>query len=172
MSRWYRSSFGNLDPQAVQLNLEEEMAPVRISSGPKPKMMFGQNNSSLFLHQMMFGQNSSSLVLHQMMSVQISLGLTPQCLKMFEHSSSSLDKEGETFSGSTKLQKNPIFCISVDIRQNINFVRAFTTLANVPSIYIQLFWNTLTHDVKTGLIAFKSMRNWLYSNWLIFLRKA
>ncbi|GJU51770.1 hypothetical protein Tco_0513238 [Tanacetum coccineum] len=45
-----------------------------------------------------------------------------------------------------KLQKNPIFCISVDIRQNTNYVRAFTTSANVPSIYIQLFWNTLTHD--------------------------
>ncbi|GJS26758.1 hypothetical protein Tco_0487378 [Tanacetum coccineum] len=45
-----------------------------------------------------------------------------------------------------KLQKNPIFRISVDIRQNTNFVRAFTTSANVPSIYIQLFWNTLTHD--------------------------
>ncbi|GJV51745.1 hypothetical protein Tco_1447486, partial [Tanacetum coccineum] len=49
-----------------------------------------------------------------------------------------------------KLQKNPIFCISVDIRQNTNFVRAFTTSANVPSIYIQLFWNALTHDAKTG----------------------
>ncbi|GJU47514.1 hypothetical protein Tco_1204780 [Tanacetum coccineum] len=60
----------------LKLDLEEEMAPVRISSGPEP--------------QMMFGQNSSSLVLHQMMSAQISSGLAPQCLKMFEHSSSSL----------------------------------------------------------------------------------
>ncbi|GKE82706.1 hypothetical protein Tco_1552706 [Tanacetum coccineum] len=59
-----------------KLDLEEEMAPVRISSGPEPMMMFGQN--------------SSSLVLHQMMSAQISSGLAPQCLKMFEHSSSSL----------------------------------------------------------------------------------
>ncbi|GKE62296.1 hypothetical protein Tco_1512663, partial [Tanacetum coccineum] len=30
-----------------------------------------------------------------------------------------------------KLQKNPIFCILVDIRQNTNFVRAFTTSANI-----------------------------------------
>ncbi|GKB70870.1 hypothetical protein Tco_0932282 [Tanacetum coccineum] len=45
-------------------------------SGPEPKMMFGQN--------------SSSLVFHQMMSAQISSGLAPQCLKMFDHSSSSL----------------------------------------------------------------------------------
>ncbi|GKD94743.1 hypothetical protein Tco_1374580 [Tanacetum coccineum] len=39
---------------------------------------------------MMFGQISSSLVLHQMMSAQISSGFAPQCLKMFELSSSSL----------------------------------------------------------------------------------
>ncbi|GKB11371.1 hypothetical protein Tco_0845294 [Tanacetum coccineum] len=203
-----------------KLDLEEEMAPVRISSGPEPKMMFGQNSSSLVLHQMMFGQNSSSLVLHQMMSAQNSSGLAPQCLKMLEHSSSSLglhcqktfkqissnlvsqmsqrrllaslqapflkEKKGVRFSALylqkkrnlfvldhshqqvsyfvharsvvmwinvdqligkgnllldlQKLQKNPIFCISVDIRQNTNFVRAFTTSANVPSIYIQLFF--------------------------------
>ncbi|GKB71402.1 hypothetical protein Tco_0932814 [Tanacetum coccineum] len=88
-----------------KLDLEEEMAPVRISSGPEPQMMFEHNSSSLVLHQMMsaqissalapqclmiFEHSSSSLVLHQMMSAQISSGLAPQCLKMFEHSSSSL----------------------------------------------------------------------------------
>ncbi|GKA45240.1 hypothetical protein Tco_0738036 [Tanacetum coccineum] len=52
------------------------MAPVRISSGPEPIMMFGQN--------------SLSLVLRQMMSARISSGLAPQCLKMLYHSSSSL----------------------------------------------------------------------------------
>ncbi|GKA81672.1 hypothetical protein Tco_0788364, partial [Tanacetum coccineum] len=60
-----------------------------------------------------------------------------------------------------KLQKNPIFRISVDIRQNTNFVRAFTTSANVPSIYIQLFWNTLTHDVKTRVYSFQVNEHWL-----------
>ncbi|GJV12957.1 hypothetical protein Tco_1354498 [Tanacetum coccineum] len=35
-----------------------------------------------------------------------------------------------------KLQKNPIFRISVDILQNTNFFRAFTASTNVPSIYI------------------------------------
>ncbi|GKE43512.1 hypothetical protein Tco_1470796 [Tanacetum coccineum] len=60
-----------------------------------------------------------------------------------------------------KLQKNPIFRISVDIRQNINFVRTFTTSANVPSIYIQLFWNTLTHDVKTKVYSFQVDEHWL-----------
>ncbi|GKE79577.1 hypothetical protein Tco_1545697 [Tanacetum coccineum] len=60
-----------------------------------------------------------------------------------------------------KLQKNPIFRISVDICQNTNFVSAFTTLANVPSIYIQLFWNTLTRDVKTGVYSFQVNKHWL-----------
>ncbi|GJZ70536.1 hypothetical protein Tco_0634086 [Tanacetum coccineum] len=60
-----------------------------------------------------------------------------------------------------KLQKNPIFRISVDIRQNTNFVRAFTTSANVPSIYIQLFWNTLTPDAKTGVYSFQVDEHWL-----------
>ncbi|GJX58875.1 retrovirus-related pol polyprotein from transposon TNT 1-94, partial [Tanacetum coccineum] len=49
----------------------------------------------------------------------------------------------------------------VDIRQNTNFVRAFTTSANVPSIYIQLFWNTLTHDAKTGVYSFQVDEHWL-----------
>ncbi|GJU53229.1 hypothetical protein Tco_1226943 [Tanacetum coccineum] len=53
-----------------------------------------------------------------------------------------------------KLQKNPILRISVDILQNTNFFRAFTTSANVPSIYIQLFWNTLTHEAKSGVYIF------------------
>ncbi|GJS83470.1 hypothetical protein Tco_0750011 [Tanacetum coccineum] len=70
-----------------------------------------------------------------------------------------------------KLQKNPIFRISVDIRQNTNFVRAFTTSANVPSIYIQLFWNTLTHDAKTGVYSFQVDEHWLTLSAYL-LRKA
>nr|GEU88169.1 copia protein [Tanacetum cinerariifolium] len=50
-----------------------------------------------------------------------------------------------------KLQKNPIFRISVDILQNTNFFRAFSVSANVPSIYLQQLWNTLTHEAKTGV---------------------
>ncbi|GKE95676.1 hypothetical protein Tco_1580531, partial [Tanacetum coccineum] len=69
-------TLGKLNCGCSKLDLEEEMAPVHNSSGPEPKMMFGQN--------------SSSLVLHQMMSAQISSGLAPQCLKMLDHSSSSL----------------------------------------------------------------------------------
>ncbi|GJX37181.1 hypothetical protein Tco_0250484 [Tanacetum coccineum] len=70
-----------------------------------------------------------------------------------------------------KLQKNPIFRISVDIRQNTNFVRAFTTSTNVPSIYIQLFWNTLTHDAKTGVYSFQVDKHWLTLS-VDLLRKA
>ncbi|GKB56426.1 hypothetical protein Tco_0912612 [Tanacetum coccineum] len=47
-----------------------------------------------------------------------------------------------------KLQKNPIFCILVDILQNTNFFRAFTASANVPTIQIQQFWNTLEQALE------------------------
>ncbi|GKF40763.1 hypothetical protein Tco_0124105 [Tanacetum coccineum] len=36
-----------------------------------------------------------------------------------------------------KIQKNPIFQISVDILSNTNFFQAFTASANVPAIYMQ-----------------------------------
>nr|GEW39127.1 putative RNA-directed DNA polymerase [Tanacetum cinerariifolium] len=50
-----------------------------------------------------------------------------------------------------KLQKNLILHISVDILQNTNFFRAFSASANVPSIYIPQFWNTLTQEAKTEI---------------------
>nr|GEU57893.1 hypothetical protein [Tanacetum cinerariifolium] len=56
-----------------------------------------------------------------------------------------------------KLQKNPIFRISVDILQNTNFFRAFSVSANVPSIYLQQFWNTLTQEAKTGVFSFDAV---------------
>nr|GEU40781.1 hypothetical protein [Tanacetum cinerariifolium] len=43
-----------------------------------------------------------------------------------------------------KLQKNLIFRISVNILQNTYLFRAFSASSNVPSIYMQQFWNTLT----------------------------
>ncbi|GJQ90066.1 hypothetical protein Tco_0001205 [Tanacetum coccineum] len=36
-----------------------------------------------------------------------------------------------------KIQKNPIFQISMDILSNTNFFQAFTASANVPAIYLQ-----------------------------------
>nr|GEU31063.1 copia protein [Tanacetum cinerariifolium] len=62
------------------------------------------------------------------------------------------------FMDLQKKQKNPIFLISLDILENINFFGAFTALANVPSIYIQQFWNTLTMDTKTDEESVKKKR--------------
>ncbi|GKE74344.1 hypothetical protein Tco_1536385, partial [Tanacetum coccineum] len=49
-----------------------------------------------------------------------------------------------------KIQKNPIFQISVDILSNTNFFQAFTASANVPAIYLQQLWNTMKYNEKTG----------------------
>ncbi|GJY38666.1 hypothetical protein Tco_0425030 [Tanacetum coccineum] len=49
-----------------------------------------------------------------------------------------------------KIQKNPIFQISVNILSNTNFFQAFTALANVPAIYLQQFWNRMKYNEKTG----------------------
>ncbi|GJT42958.1 hypothetical protein Tco_0951673 [Tanacetum coccineum] len=181
------------------------MAPVRISSGPEPIMMTpGQLNSGLapshvpattnipptdkdleILFQPMFDEHleqsrgnepvpsATKITAHvvQMHRRQLrclaqsssgnvnsaepnQVNYTPDHLRrmqFFEGEKSETNiRKGYLLLDLQKLQKNPIFRISVDIRQNTNFVRAFTTSANVPSIYIQLFWNTLTHDVKTG----------------------
>ncbi|GKD60536.1 hypothetical protein Tco_1298045 [Tanacetum coccineum] len=50
-----------------------------------------------------------------------------------------------------KIQKNPIFQISVDILRNTNFFRAFSASASVPAVYIQQFWNSMKYDEKTGV---------------------
>ncbi|GJW42812.1 hypothetical protein Tco_0071611 [Tanacetum coccineum] len=63
-----------------------------------------------------------------------------------------------------KLQNNIIFRISVDILQNTNFFRAFAASKNVPSIYIQQFWNTLTREAKTRLYRFQLDEQWFTLN--------
>ncbi|GJX02093.1 hypothetical protein Tco_0186006 [Tanacetum coccineum] len=63
-----------------------------------------------------------------------------------------------------RLKKNPIFCILVDILWNTNFLRAFIVSANVPTIYIQHFWNTLAQDVKTGEYSFQLDEQWFTLN--------
>ncbi|GKF58167.1 hypothetical protein Tco_0171704, partial [Tanacetum coccineum] len=50
-----------------------------------------------------------------------------------------------------KIQKKPIFQISVDILKNTNFFQALTASANVPAIYLQQFWKTMSYNEKTGL---------------------
>ncbi|GKC01242.1 hypothetical protein Tco_0987378, partial [Tanacetum coccineum] len=63
-----------------------------------------------------------------------------------------------------KMQKNPIFRISVDILQNKNFFRAFAASANVPSNYIQQFWNTMTHEANIGAYRFQLDEQWFTLN--------
>ncbi|GJV61227.1 hypothetical protein Tco_1467327 [Tanacetum coccineum] len=59
-----------------------------------------------------------------------------------------------------KIQKNPIFQISVDILSNTNFFRAFTASASIPAIYVQQFWNTMKYDEKTGLYRCQVDEQW------------
>nr|GEX18849.1 E-beta-farnesene synthase [Tanacetum cinerariifolium] len=49
-----------------------------------------------------------------------------------------------------KLQSNPIYKIAVDILKHTNFFRAFTASSTIPSIYIQLFWDTVGYDKTVG----------------------
>ncbi|GKF64956.1 hypothetical protein Tco_0188404, partial [Tanacetum coccineum] len=52
-----------------------------------------------------------------------------------------------------------------DEQLNTNFFRAFSTPANVPSIYIQQFWNTLTQEAKTGVYMFQLDEQWFTLNF-------
>nr|GEX20307.1 hypothetical protein [Tanacetum cinerariifolium] len=49
-----------------------------------------------------------------------------------------------------KSQSNPIYKIAMDLLKNTNFFRAFTASSNLPSIYIQQFWDTILYDKKAG----------------------
>ncbi|GJW88294.1 retrovirus-related pol polyprotein from transposon TNT 1-94 [Tanacetum coccineum] len=59
-----------------------------------------------------------------------------------------------------KIQRNPIFQISVDILSNTNFFQAFTASANVPAIYLQQFWNTMKYNEKTGAYSCQVDEQW------------
>ncbi|GKA35416.1 hypothetical protein Tco_0721907, partial [Tanacetum coccineum] len=59
-----------------------------------------------------------------------------------------------------KIQKNPIFQISVDILHNTNFFRAFSASASVPAVYIQQFWNFMKYDEKTGVYCCQVDEQW------------
>ncbi|GKB54165.1 hypothetical protein Tco_0904918 [Tanacetum coccineum] len=62
----------------------------------------------------------------------------------------SIGKSNLLFNAQ-KIQKNPVFQISVDILSNTNFFQAFTASANVPAIYLQQFVETNVIYEKTGL---------------------
>ncbi|GJX74671.1 putative ribonuclease H-like domain-containing protein [Tanacetum coccineum] len=59
-----------------------------------------------------------------------------------------------------KIQKNPIFQISVDILQNTNFFKAFSASASVPAVYIQQFWNSMKYDEKTRVYCCQVDEQW------------
>ncbi|GKC98371.1 hypothetical protein Tco_1168646, partial [Tanacetum coccineum] len=59
-----------------------------------------------------------------------------------------------------KIQKNPIFQISVDILRNTNFFQALTASANVPAIYLQQFWKTMSYNEKTGVYSCQLDEQW------------
>ncbi|GJW08879.1 hypothetical protein Tco_1571302 [Tanacetum coccineum] len=59
-----------------------------------------------------------------------------------------------------KIQKNPIFQISVDILRNTNFFRAFSASASVLAVYIQQFWNSMKYDEKTGVYCCQVDKQW------------
>ncbi|GJT20832.1 hypothetical protein Tco_0890769 [Tanacetum coccineum] len=88
-----------------------------------------------------------------------------QCLKMLEHSSSStrssLSKSFNKISQTSVSQCHKGVSLASLQATFLKRERAFTTSANVPSIYIQLFWNTLTHDAKTGVYSFQVDEHWL-----------
>ncbi|GJW84908.1 hypothetical protein Tco_0158053 [Tanacetum coccineum] len=59
-----------------------------------------------------------------------------------------------------KIQRNPIFQISLDILSNTNFFQAFTASANVPAIYLQQFWKTMSYNKKTGVYSCQVDEQW------------
>ncbi|GJY58166.1 monodehydroascorbate reductase [Tanacetum coccineum] len=70
-----------------------------------------------------------------------------------------------------KIPKNPIFQISVDILKNTNFFQALTASANVPAIYLQQFWKTMSYNEKTGVYSCQLDEQW-FDLSVDLLRKA
>ncbi|GJX12412.1 hypothetical protein Tco_0204170 [Tanacetum coccineum] len=100
---------------------------------------------------------SSSLGPHcLMMSVHISSGLILHLddgvKSVFLHCSEQfqIGRERNTSLRSTDVAEESYLQHSVDISRTPNFVSGIHCISKMPFIYIQLFWNTLTHDAKTG----------------------
>nr|GFA01891.1 hypothetical protein [Tanacetum cinerariifolium] len=49
-----------------------------------------------------------------------------------------------------KSKTNPVYKIAVDLLKNTNFFKAFTASSDLPSIYIQWFWDMILYDKKAG----------------------
>ncbi|GKD26604.1 hypothetical protein Tco_1232818, partial [Tanacetum coccineum] len=92
-----------------------------------------------------------------------------RCCRLY--SLSVLTIRESNFFNAQKIQKNPIFQISVDILSNTNFFQAFTASANVPAIYLQQFWNTMKYNEKTGVYSCQVDEQW-FDLSVDLLRKA
>ncbi|GJT31960.1 hypothetical protein Tco_0922379 [Tanacetum coccineum] len=82
----------------------------------------------------------------------------------------SIGKSNLLFNAQ-KIQKNLIFQISVDILSNTNFFQAFTASTNVPAIYLQQFWKTMSYNEKTGIYSCQLDEQW-FDLSVDLLRKA
>ncbi|GJU66786.1 hypothetical protein Tco_1253045 [Tanacetum coccineum] len=80
--------------------------------------------------------------------------------QIIPHSHWSIIGKSNLIFNAQKIQKNPIFQISVDILSNTNFFRAFTASASIPAIYVQQFWNTMKYDEKTGVYSCQVDEQW------------
>ncbi|GJV07507.1 retrovirus-related pol polyprotein from transposon TNT 1-94 [Tanacetum coccineum] len=59
----------------------------------------------------------------------------------------------------------------MDILSNTNFFQAFTASANVPAIYLQQFWKTMSYNEKTGVYSCQVDEQW-FDLSVDLLRKA
>ncbi|GKD09129.1 hypothetical protein Tco_1188814, partial [Tanacetum coccineum] len=66
----------------------------------------------------------------------------------------------ENVPAPTRTDEQLVLVKELDILQNTNFFSAFTASADVPTIYIQQFWNTLTMDTKSGVYSFQLNELW------------
>ncbi|GKC60817.1 hypothetical protein Tco_1088415, partial [Tanacetum coccineum] len=129
-------------------------------------MMLDHISSSLGPHCLMMSVHiSSGLVLHLDDNTMAELNVPTQPPtrtdeQIVPRSQWLIIGKSNLLFNAQKIQKNPIFQISVDILSNTNFFRAFTASANVPAIYLQQFWNTMKYDEKTGVYRCQIDEQW------------
>jgi hypothetical protein len=63
-----------------------------------------------------------------------------------------------------KPQNNPTYKVAVDILKNTSFLKAFTVSSSIPSIYIQQFWNTMTHNKENNSYRCQLDEQWFEIN--------
>ncbi|GJZ73404.1 hypothetical protein Tco_0637550 [Tanacetum coccineum] len=79
---------------------------------------------------------------------------------LFEYNKGMETRKCNILFDAQKIQKNPIFQLSVDILRNTNFFRAFSASASVPAVYTQQFWNSMKYDEKTEVYCCQVDEQW------------